>query len=104
MGNKAQKGQEFFISKFEKELEDGTIFNDEVLPKVIAAHVELTTTMSKQVNEDSSWESQNSGTEEWLSSVHFVDTQNGWVVGRYGTILHTYNGGKNWERQEIYLQ
>lgn len=52
MKNKAQKGQEFFISMFEKELEDGTIFNDEVLPRVIAAHVELTTTMSKQVNED----------------------------------------------------
>jgi photosystem II stability/assembly factor-like uncharacterized protein len=29
-----------------------------------------------------------------------VDTQNGWVVGDGGTILHTKDGGKTWEKQK----
>jgi hypothetical protein len=32
----------------------------------------------------------------FLMSVKFVDTQTGWVVGNYGTILRTTNGGENW--------
>lgn len=35
-----------------------------------------------------------------LYSVHFVDTQNGWVVGGKGIILHTANGGKTWIEQK----
>lgn len=31
-----------------------------------------------------------------LMSVKFVDTQTGWAVGGYGTILKTTNGGLNW--------
>ena len=34
-----------------------------------------------------------------FSSVHFVDVNNGWVVGRTGTILYTTNGGSNWSAQ-----
>lgn len=29
-------------------------------------------------------------------SVHFTDRNNGWIVGTYGTILRTTNGGKCW--------
>jgi photosystem II stability/assembly factor-like uncharacterized protein len=32
----------------------------------------------------------------WLRGVHFLDKQNGWIVGGYGTILHTTDGGKTW--------
>jgi len=32
----------------------------------------------------------------WLRSVDFADAQNGWLVGGYGTILRTSDGGKSW--------
>ena len=34
-----------------------------------------------------------------LQGIHFVDKKTGWAVGEAGTILHTQNGGKNWESQ-----
>ncbi|HZZ78880.1 MAG TPA: YCF48-related protein [Gemmataceae bacterium] len=34
-----------------------------------------------------------------LRSVHFIDAQEGWVVGDEGVILHTIDGGRHWERQ-----
>jgi photosystem II stability/assembly factor-like uncharacterized protein len=44
------------------------------------------------------WYPQNSGTSEVLSSVDFVDTETGWVVGQ-NTVLHTSDGGDNWYEQ-----
>lgn len=32
-----------------------------------------------------------------LNDTHFFNNQTGWAVGNYGTILHTDNGGVNWE-------
>jgi photosystem II stability/assembly factor-like uncharacterized protein len=32
----------------------------------------------------------------WLRSINFLDENNGWIVGGYGTILHTTDGGKTW--------
>jgi photosystem II stability/assembly factor-like uncharacterized protein len=32
----------------------------------------------------------------WLRSIDFSDAQNGWLVGGYGTVLHTADGGKSW--------
>ncbi len=32
-------------------------------------------------------------------SVQFIDSQNGWMVGEYGNIRHTSNGGKTWDAQ-----
>jgi photosystem II stability/assembly factor-like uncharacterized protein len=34
-----------------------------------------------------------------LTSLHFTDENHGWVVGHGGVILHTKNGGINWEKQ-----
>jgi photosystem II stability/assembly factor-like uncharacterized protein len=34
-----------------------------------------------------------------LTSVCFVDPQNGWTVGDYGAILHTDDGGQHWAAQ-----
>jgi len=42
------------------------------------------------------WISQNSGTNSDLSSVFFLDSNNGWAAGRYGTLLRTTNGGIDW--------
>ncbi|MEE4260632.1 MAG: YCF48-related protein, partial [Bacteroidales bacterium] len=35
-----------------------------------------------------------------LNDVTFIDSNNGWAVGDSGTILHTSDGGNNWEFQE----
>jgi photosystem II stability/assembly factor-like uncharacterized protein len=32
----------------------------------------------------------------WLRSIDFFDENSGWIVGGYGTILHTSDGGKTW--------
>ena len=32
----------------------------------------------------------------WLRAVSFSDPQNGWMVGGYGLIYHTEDGGKSW--------
>jgi len=32
----------------------------------------------------------------WLRSVDFFNPDNGWIVGGYGLILHTTDGGKTW--------
>ncbi|MHB0977227.1 MAG: YCF48-related protein [Candidatus Aquicultorales bacterium] len=45
------------------------------------------------------WVSQNSGSVELLQGIFFVDASNGWAVGNYGTLLHTTDGGANWNPQ-----
>ena len=53
----------------------------------------ISTTMSlAQIN----WYNQDSGTNSDLLGVSFVDGNNGWIGGGYGTILHTTNGGEDW--------
>jgi photosystem II stability/assembly factor-like uncharacterized protein len=32
--------------------------------------------------------------------VKFVDAQNGWIVGEFGKIMHTQDGGETWHEQE----
>lgn len=34
----------------------------------------------------------------WLRAIHFFDANNGWIVGGYGTIVRTTDGGKSWLR------
>ena len=43
-----------------------------------------------------SWERLISPTEEYLTSVCFVDSLYGWAAGHSGTIIHTSNGGDDW--------
>ena len=45
------------------------------------------------------WTKQDSGTWEWLHSVHFVDELTGWVVGEFGLILVTRDAGMTWAMQ-----
>ena len=35
-----------------------------------------------------------------LFGIYFINTQNGWIVGDYGIILHTINDGQTWEKQK----
>jgi photosystem II stability/assembly factor-like uncharacterized protein len=46
------------------------------------------------------WERLNSPTENYLSSVYFVDSLYGWAAGFSGTIIHTSNGGNEWIIQD----
>ena len=32
----------------------------------------------------------------WLRGMSWFDQQNGWIVGGFGTILHTKDGGQTW--------
>ena len=48
---------------------------------------------------DPSWSVQSSGTSNTLTGVYFVDQNNGWAVGTFGTIVHTSDGGNNWAPQ-----
>ena len=46
------------------------------------------------------WTPQTSGTQNWLTNVHFTaDGQRGWAVGGDGTILATGDGGNVWTAQ-----
>ena len=45
------------------------------------------------------WARQNSGADDLLCSINFVDEKTGWASGIYGTIVHTEDGGTTWVRQ-----
>ena len=32
----------------------------------------------------------------WLRGMSWIDQQNGWIVGGFGLILHTKDGGQTW--------
>lgn len=46
------------------------------------------------------WYPQNSGTNTVLFDVQFIDNFTGWICGNTGTILHTQDGGLNWQEQD----
>jgi len=37
----------------------------------------------------------------WLRGVEFLDSLNGWIAGQGGMVLHTTNGGNNWEVKQL---
>jgi photosystem II stability/assembly factor-like uncharacterized protein len=45
------------------------------------------------------WEKIYNPTTTLLNSVAFIDSMNGWISGDSGLIIHTSDGGKNWETQ-----
>ena len=49
--------------------------------------------INKTTDGGQTWSPQNSGTNNTLYTINFVDQNNGWVSGDSGTILHTLNGG-----------
>jgi photosystem II stability/assembly factor-like uncharacterized protein len=61
---------------------------------VIVGVVLLSTVLHAQ-----GWHTQTSGTNALLMDVHFSDPYTGWVVGITNTILHTTNGGDDWNPQ-----
>ena len=47
---------------------------------------------------ESKWKRAKLGMEvlTWLRGMYWLDENNGWIVGGYGLILHTKDGGKTW--------
>ena len=45
------------------------------------------------------WVMQETGREDILEDIFFLNTSHGWAVGENGTILHTSNGGETWMPQ-----
>lgn len=45
------------------------------------------------------WSPRDSGTEELLTCVSFVDESKGWAAGHGGVIIHTEDGGSTWRVQ-----
>ena len=45
------------------------------------------------------WTIQQTPTDQTLKGIYFVDLNNGWAVGDFGTILFTTDGGKSWSAQ-----
>lgn len=45
------------------------------------------------------WVTQETGREDILEDIFFLNASLGWAVGENGTILHTSNGGEKWEVQ-----
>ncbi len=43
-----------------------------------------------------SWATQDTGAQDPLYDVFFLDRENGWAVGGKGTILQTRDGGRRW--------
>lgn len=55
-------------------------------------------TAALSLTQSLTWFKQESGVFTKLMGVHFVDPQNGYVVGSTGTIFGTNNGGNTWEK------
>lgn len=51
----------------------------------------------------SQWILQQSGTNQILYDLHFINEQTGWAIGLGSTILKTTNGGVNWFQQQSNL-
>ncbi|MEL6989488.1 MAG: YCF48-related protein, partial [Bacteroidota bacterium] len=47
------------------------------------------------------WQSQNSNTNEHLTSIQFLNSDVGYIIGENGVFLKTLNGGEDWIQLEI---
>ena len=50
------------------------------------------------------WKKHQSPVNVTLRNLIFIDSLTGWAAGDYGTIIHTTDGGKNWEIQNSSVQ
>ncbi len=50
--------------------------------------------VKKEITRQADWETH-------FTDIHFADAKHGWIVGHGGWILHTADGGVNWEKQTV---
>ncbi len=68
--------------------------------RVFPADKAQKTVIQKTIDGAMTWEMQETGKEDILEDIFFLDDSVGWAVGENGIILHTTNGGKKWEEQK----
>ena len=78
-------------------------FIDESTGWVAGVHVvplvSQNSVIQKTMDGGQTWESQETGAEDVLQDIFFLDDKHGWAVGENGLILHTSNGGGKWAVQ-----
>ena len=55
--------------------------------------------IQKTTDGGQSWVTQETGKEDILEDIFFLNASMGWAVGENGVILHTDNGGESWKEQ-----
>ncbi len=60
---------------------------------------EISANIFRTINSGREWQSLSKGTAVTLNNSCFIDNDTGWVVGDWGTLLHTTNGGNDWQIQ-----
>jgi photosystem II stability/assembly factor-like uncharacterized protein len=54
----------------------------------------------RSMDDGATWEDRSLTKDITLNAVTFADEKEGWIVGEFGTILHTSDGGETWQRSE----
>lgn len=65
----------------------------------VVPQVSQNSVIQKTVDGGQTWVNQETGTEDVLEDIFFLDDQYGWAVGENGLVLHTSNGGEKWTTQ-----
>lgn len=55
--------------------------------------------IQKTTNSGKTWVTQETGKEDILEDIFFLNESTGWAVGENGVIIHTTNGGETWKEQ-----
>ena len=74
------------------------LFSPAVFPDGSAWAVGAAGEVVHRAGADEKWQRHKLGMEvvTWLRSISWLNQQDGWIVGGYGLILHTKDGGKTW--------
>ena len=65
----------------------------------VVPQVSQNSVIQKTVDGGQTWVNQETGTEDVLEDIFFLDDKYGWAVGENGLVLHTSNGGEKWTTQ-----
>ena len=98
-----QGGQIGAIGDDEATMYNAIQFIDESTGWIAGVHVvplvSQNSVIQKTIDGGQNWAAQETGTEDVLEDIFFVDDKHGWAVGENGVILHTSNGGEKWTPQ-----
>ena len=65
----------------------------------VVPQVSQNSVIQKTMDGGQNWVAQETGAEDVLEDIFFLDEKHGWAVGENGLILHTSNGGDKWTVQ-----
>ena len=65
----------------------------------VVPQVSQNSVIQKTVDGGQTWVNQETGTEDVLEDIFFLNDKYGWAVGENGLVLHTSNGGEKWTTQ-----